>query len=101
MLERFDDRSALNNFRLRECYIEGEIHIIVHRGFPYSYYVAIFQRFSEVRKGYVTNSFVVTVPITGNCKTGSCNVDKRSEQGMMLVCNIQIVENPESCALPP
>ena len=38
---RFNDSPTLDKLRLRECYVKGEIHIIVHLGLAGSDYVAI------------------------------------------------------------
>ena len=38
---RFNDSPTLDELRLRECYVKGEIHIIVHLGLAGSDYVAI------------------------------------------------------------
>ena len=40
-LKRFNDSPTLDKLRLRECYVKGEIHIIVHLGLAGSDYVAI------------------------------------------------------------
>ena len=99
-LERFNDGLTLDNLRLGKRYIKAEIHVIVHLSLAGSDYVSIFQRFSEFGKRNASDSSVAAFPKTGDCKTRSCDVDKWGEQRMVLVGNVQIVENPESCALP-
>ena len=98
-LKRLNDGPTLDNLRLSERYIKGEIHIIVHLSPAGSDYVAVFQRFPEVGERNASDSRVAAFPKTGHCKTRSGDIDKWSEQRMVLVGNVQIVENPESRAL--
>lgn len=100
MFERFNNRLALDNLRLGERYVKGEIHIIVHFSLACSDYVAVFERLSEVGEGNAADAHIGGTQKPGDCKSRSYHVDERSEQRMVLVGNVQIMENPESRALP-
>src|SRR5437588_4602885 len=74
-LEHFNHGLTLDNLRLGERYIRGEIHIITHIHLAGSNYVAIFQRLSEAGKVDSAASPVAGFPITGDFKTHFRKVD--------------------------
>lgn len=95
MLKRFEHRLASNNIRLSERYINGEVHIITHFSLAGSDYVAVFERLPEGRKGEAADTFVTRPKETRNVDNRFRKVNRRDEQSVVLVGNVQFVENPE------
>jgi hypothetical protein len=95
MLEDFKNRMTLNNLRLSERYIKGELHIFIQFSLAGSDYVAIFERFPDVGGSEATDAAEATRPIIGDEKTHFHKVDGRDEQSVVLVGNVQFVESPE------
>lgn len=89
LLEKFKERLTLDNLRLSERYIKGEIRILIHFRFTDKEYVAIFQRLSDVGGADCVSS------TSGDCDLPSPDANDCNEQSMVLIGNVQFVENPK------
>src|SRR5882672_12228709 len=103
--QEHDDRGVLDDLRLADAYIKVEAHILIRMTFGENQeFVASFQRLPEFgRPGTEGNGLYIRPrPFCGRTTTEQAvaHADSASEQSMVLVGNVQLVEYPEKVALP-
>ncbi len=103
ILERFNERLTLDNIRLGDRYIKGEVHLLIHIRLAGKEYVADLQRLTELREAEFTEvckANSARLPSAGNRKGCLRHTNNGCEQNMVLVGNVQSMEHPESHTLP-
>ncbi len=101
--ERWNNRLTLDNLRLAERYVEGELCIILHARLANEECVAVFQRHLEIRQrktaGYALSEEFVNPhgQVNGALRDGN----EGCQQSMVLVGNVQFVDKPECVIFLP
>lgn len=98
MLKDFDERMTLNNLRLSQRYIDGQLRLIMHIRFADEEYVAIFERFPDAAWHSETPDARYSSKegcCVGDLKHRSLEGVESDEQSVVLVGNVQFVDRPE------
>ena len=96
LLKDFDQRMTLDNLRLSQRYIEGELRLIMHIRLALEDYVTVFERIANTAWHPETaNASYSPDNVIGNLKARRLKADKGDEQSMVLVGNVQFMDRPE------
>jgi hypothetical protein len=97
MLKDFNERMTLNNLRLSQRYIDGEIRLILHIRLTDQDYVTVFERASNAagEPDAPKVSQALKHVERGHFKDGLLERDNRDQQSVVLIGNVQFVDRPE------
>lgn len=92
--EQFNNRFDIKDFRLVDSYIEGKVCILVHIRLAEKNYVVLFERLHEIGQSKPRDGRMKHGKL-GKMESHFIHADNRSEQSMVLVGNVELMETPE------